>query len=272
MFELDARDVAVLLENSSGASHVEDLCLTGDEGTGLTFPDIQALITRPKALKNFTCQRKHDEDRDGPTIPIVELWSCLRKHKQSLETIDIYRGVLEAHVRGGHCGPFREFTSLKHLSMEVGMILGGCAKEPIAPFRLRDTLPSTLQSLTLYGCHVCMTNTDLPAQLQELVRGDFPLLDTVVLEDSRGPYILVPRYRNMKLLHRDFEQTCRGKGIKFRFKIFDRLTKSAHRHEEKANILDGAYTLRYAVQSLSQNIWDPQEVLPRFQIWADVQR
>lgn len=59
------------------------------------------------------------------------------------------------------------------------MLLGGCCDAPLASVRLKVTLPSTLQTLALYGEEGYREEgykviSDLPAQLQELIRGGFP--------------------------------------------------------------------------------------------------
>lgn len=59
------------------------------------------------------------------------------------------------------------------------MLLGGCCDAPLASFRLKDILLFTLQKLALYGEKGYREEgykviSDLPAQLQELIRGGFP--------------------------------------------------------------------------------------------------
>ncbi|OJJ78662.1 uncharacterized protein ASPGLDRAFT_1510602 [Aspergillus glaucus CBS 516.65] len=83
----------------------------------------------------------------------------------------------------GHFDLLRAFSNLKHDYIQAEVLLGGCCEPPRAPFRSKDTLPSTLESLMLHEKEGFYVITDLPVQLQEMTSGDFPFLNSIVLED-----------------------------------------------------------------------------------------
>lgn len=75
------------------------------------------------------------------------------------------------------------FTRLKHLCVHETVLLGGHYESPRAPLRLKDTIPSTLESLTIYGEPLENIATDLSTQLLELIRdGNLPSLKSIVFE------------------------------------------------------------------------------------------
>ncbi|KXG47041.1 uncharacterized protein PGRI_037870 [Penicillium griseofulvum] len=147
LFDIDPTDAEMFLGQHDAISHVETLVI-GCFHTVFTVQDIQAFLTRIERLKSISLNLHTDCFESEISNP--ELWDCLQKHKDSLEVIDIFRNGDTFGHKGGWFGLLREFKKLRHLYVQFDTILGGCCDSPMAPFRLRDTLPSTIQKLTLY--------------------------------------------------------------------------------------------------------------------------
>lgn len=213
LFELDARNTQGMGGND-GVSQLENLSVFGHSGSKCTVSDIKALVDQLEALKDFSFYVEDDPTWDNKVITNTELWNCLQRHVQSLERIDIYRyaSVMVHSAENGHFGPLRGFTRLRHLCIQVEVILGGCCDAPVAPFRLRDTLPSSLESLTLYGEEGFGVISDLPMQLMEIVNGEFPALSLIVLEELE---YLRDDNKDLKLPYQAVEKACQEKGISF---------------------------------------------------------
>ena len=116
----------------------------------------------------------------------------------------------------------------------------------MAPFRLKDTLPVTLESLTFYGDEGLARIKDLGEQLSEVVRcGHFPFLRSVVLE--KVPKDVLDCYADqIELPYQEVEQACREQMVEFRvvrdsdllkggrhLPYFERSAKARRRWERK---------------------------------------
>lgn len=78
------------------------------------------------------------------------------------------------HKNISHFGSLREFERLKKVCIQPEALLGGCFGEPKAPFRLKNTLPASLESLTFYGSNGLILDLGLAEQFREiLLSGDF---------------------------------------------------------------------------------------------------
>ncbi|KAL4779998.1 hypothetical protein BJX76DRAFT_62377 [Aspergillus varians] len=201
-----------------GISRIEDLYLINNWTSLGRSSDVQALIDQPTALRTFALAL-HDNPF-GPNrhqiISNSELWVCLQKYQHTLETVDICRSKNTHREENGHFGLLRTFPNLKHLRIQSEMLLGGCCGSPRASFRLKDTLPPTIETLTLYGEEGFDIIPDMHFQLRELISGEnhFPSLNTIVLDDMTSLYDhdvqqLLPQYK-------DLGRLCRDSGIVFR--------------------------------------------------------
>lgn len=83
------------------------------------------------------------------------------------------------------------------------MLIGGYVEDSVAPYRLRETLPSSIETLVFAAEVAGETVPDLPLQLDE-VMSQFSYLTTVKLTDfyiigrsfHRGP--TPPKYKSLK--------------------------------------------------------------------------
>ncbi|KAL2871339.1 uncharacterized protein BJX67DRAFT_377118 [Aspergillus lucknowensis] len=216
LVDLDTKQAANWLTGSS-VSHVEHLYLATIWKSLSTYPDIQALLAQPQALKSIALSL-HDnpfDRRRNAIISNTELWDCLQKHQHTLESIDICRSKNTHRDQNGRFGLLRNFSNLKDLRIQPEVLLGGCCGEPRASFRLKDTLPQTLTTLTLYGEEGFSVISDLPAQLRELVKGPgFPLLSSIVLDDSLA--LFTDDGLRLRTPYRDLGQECTNRDIEFR--------------------------------------------------------
>lgn len=210
-FELDASN-AQSMGRSAGISQLENLSLVGHFGSRCKASDIRALINQSKVLKSFSFYVEDDSMCGNKVISNTELWNGLQRHVQTLERIDIYRYAPIHRVGTGNFGLLCEFTRLKHLCIQVEVILGGCCHAPVAPFRLRHTLPSSLESLTLYGEKGFEAGdiSDLPMQVMEVVNGEFPALRLIILMELE---CLREDNRVLKLSYRAVERRAKRRAL-----------------------------------------------------------
>lgn len=220
----------MLKNGAAGISRLGSLYLIceSESSSTSTVADIQALIALPEALKSFSFYFG-DGPNSATIISNTEIWDSLQKHRRSLESIDIYRRAPYAihRIENGHFGLVYGFTRLKHLCVQEAMPLGGC-DSPRASFRLIDTLPSAIQSLTIYGEHGYNFMADLPTQLQELVAGDFPFLNSIVLVELEN---FRDDKEELQRQYQPLEQACTEKRISFRIEKADQFSirKEDHR-------------------------------------------
>jgi hypothetical protein len=162
-------------------------------------------LARPRLYMRWTYH--------GEKHSIGSLWkflcSVIRNHQiaslvqsvKSLEHLDIYRDCTGTsphvhHKNISHFGSLREFEHLKKICIQPEALLGGCFGEPKAPFRLKDTLPASLESLTFYGSNGLILDLGLAEQFREiLLSGDFTHLKSIVFEDvSEFVSCFIPSY------------------------------------------------------------------------------
>ncbi|RMJ21576.1 hypothetical protein PHISP_07556 [Aspergillus sp. HF37] len=224
LFDVGARRAAEQLGDRAG-SCIEKLCLVSHPTSNCTFPDVQTFISQPKALRDLAINIHDNLLTSTEVIANAELWECLQSHSQTLEKIDVYRfapNMVHRMDYNGHFGILRGLQRLKHLSIQAEMILGGCCDEPLAPFRLRDTLPSTLKSLTLYGDEGFRVIGDLAKQLIEVVdSGEFPDLNSIILEKTK---YVCDNSMVLVLSYAELQTACRENGVDFKIEEHDRLS------------------------------------------------
>jgi hypothetical protein len=114
----------------------------------------------PKALISLTsyqndCGLVPPEPDEPVAISNAQLFTSLKWHMKSLEYLDTYRDgtgtTPQQHSKGiSHFGQLRGFERLKILHVHPKALLGGIQEDPHALFRLKDTLPTSLESLTFY--------------------------------------------------------------------------------------------------------------------------
>ncbi|KAE8152782.1 hypothetical protein BDV25DRAFT_127750 [Aspergillus avenaceus] len=201
LFDLDPHKAAEYLGHHAAVSHVENLYLVGYWGSVFTQPNIQALLTLLERLKRLFL---HLYERVFLSeVSNSDIWDCLRKHKDSLQNLDIYRNG-SVHSHGiGHFGSFSD-VSLMSLGVQAKMLLGEGS-----PFRLHETLPPTIQALTLYGSVGYNVVPDLSEQIEELLEAQVPDLKSITPELEAVSYDdgkLMERYQQLK-------DTCAKKGI-----------------------------------------------------------
>ena len=95
-----------------------------------------------------------------------------------------------------HFGLLQGFERLKILCIHPEALLGGNGDDPRAPFRLKDTLPTSLESLTFYGTSGLIIDLELESQFREVLQGgSFPNLKCVTFEDvSEFVHYYIPSY------------------------------------------------------------------------------
>ena len=194
VFEFEHMGASVCFAGCAGTCPVTHLTLVTDVYSRMNALDAHSLLTLPKALVSLyiylddSCVPKIPHG-DAKQISNDELWSALEPHRDSLEQLDFYRDcslmLPPTHSpRNSHFGTLRAFKRLNHLCIQPETLIGGCCGEPMAPFRLRDTLPLTLNNLTFYGADLLLRNESLGDQICEVLESsDFIQLTTVLLED-----------------------------------------------------------------------------------------
>lgn len=147
MYDVDPAKASALLGSSAGASSAESLGLVISSSCQCTNSDIQSLIRFSHNLKSFLLYLNSigwPKSRI-PGITNTGIWEGLSTHKPSLESFHYSHGVCTP-ARCDRLDVLRDFTRLKHVSLEVQTLLLGDRDYKIyrAPFFLKDALPSTL--------------------------------------------------------------------------------------------------------------------------------
>lgn len=78
-------------------------------------------------------------------------------------------------------GSLHSFKPLESLCIQPEVLLGGCCESLVAPFRLKDTKPSALESLTFYGDEEGTDSDDdtsRPTELKDIKHHRFVHLST----------------------------------------------------------------------------------------------
>ena len=170
-------------------SPVKDLTLARDASSNMSYDLVRATLTPPTTLARLRLY-VNDGDRLHPkAVTNAELWKILVTFQHSLQHLNVYRDSLASgfHNEGNeHMGLLSGFEQLETLSIQPEALLGGCCGAERAPFQLRDTLPPSLRSLTLYDLEETNDHyAALETQLIEVV-GDkrYTFLRSIVLEDE----------------------------------------------------------------------------------------
>lgn len=226
LYNLDPSKTTEYLGQHNAESHVENLYLVGYDPKGVfKIPDFQALISRTGKLKSLSLY--NPEEYDLSELSNSEMWECLQKHKNSLKALDIYRAAPMFGM--GHFGFFHDFTSLTDLRIHLDMLLGGCLGSPLAPFRLQETLPESIQNLTLHGDQGYLTIPDIPDQLQNLLDGSFPSLRSITLEKANP--VIINNTAEIQKPYQRLKELCTDKGIAFQVKEGNQLPRGGKQEE-----------------------------------------
>lgn len=216
-----------IIGNINAMHQLEGLSITSSAPIGeeWLYLDLWVLITQPRALKYLEFHLTNTDFIGGVINP--NLWNSLQKQKASLENLDLC--IVQHSDEDGFIdrvpplNRLSELTSLKHLSVHAETLLGRFENDSVATFRLRDTLPTSLISLTFYQEDAYGYSEDLPEQLMEVIlSGDFPLLRTIVLQEMLGSDYesdyLEPNYKAV-------ENVCLERGIDFQMKADDQVPR-----------------------------------------------
>jgi hypothetical protein len=151
-------------------------------------------------------------------ISNAELFTSLEAHMNTLEYLDIFRdsvadgpGIPASEVS---CfGLLRGFERLRILCIQPETLLGGLLDEPPAPFRLKDTPPTSLETLLSYGPLADVFCSNIESQFRELLEsGDFPKLRFIIFEDS---LYFVPDSGRLESPHFEVKALCEKAKIEF---------------------------------------------------------
>ncbi|KAI4213419.1 MAG: hypothetical protein LQ351_003919 [Letrouitia transgressa] len=219
-------------DNLARTSRITDLTLAYWERSRFTLAKAQTLLTMPRTLVNLSLYFNDENLTSSPTNPKsvsnAELWKILVSYQNSIEYLDIYRtsrvGPPVRNTKNSHMGLLHDFNHLKILRIQPYILLGGYRGGERASFRLGDTLPQALKSLTVYGDlqllgefnfndqHLA-NNREIERQLIEVVYGrQFTQLKSIVLEDvdvrARNPTNLVDLPRQA------LEQACEDMNVR----------------------------------------------------------
>ncbi|KAK5658485.1 hypothetical protein OQA88_1874 [Cercophora sp. LCS_1] len=210
------------LGNSPRSSNITDLTLVFHVAYRLDPHDVRALLALPKRLTALSTYSRDDSslpDAAGSKqTSNLDLWDMIRQHDQSLERLDLYRGTMwrspqDRNPHHLHLGTLQGFKALQHLSVQTSTLLG-CCRDHIAPFLLKDTLPHSLKSLTLYSEEE-MQRRDIVSLLRDVFDDDsFPLLTRVALEE---PFFAF-KYSDKIRPHDEVKQLCEERGRKYETK------------------------------------------------------
>ncbi|KAI9038389.1 LysM peptidoglycan-binding domain-containing protein [Aspergillus affinis] len=160
--------------------------------------DITALLTLPVALRSISFSWNNDKvktkekingkRRNVWQISNNQFWAAILKYKGTLEYLDIFHDFppeLESRKRRqtDYFGPLTEFAKLRYLSIKAKMLIGGCVKGSVASFRLKETLPATIETLVLATEDTVENIHDLLLQVKEMV-SQFPHLTTLEFTET----------------------------------------------------------------------------------------
>ncbi|KAJ0425331.1 hypothetical protein BJY00DRAFT_308653 [Aspergillus carlsbadensis] len=226
LLDLDTKNASTWLpapevRAANKLSHIEHLHIVAIWNSVCAYADVHALISQPTALKSLTLSIQDNpyDHRRNEIISNAELWNCLQQHQETLESLDVRRSKNTHRDLNGRFGLIRSsFRKLKHLAVQIEILLGGCCGEPRAPFRLRDTVPTSIESLTLYGDEGFIVHSDLAVQLKEIIVGSgddftFPHLTSIALDDC---YVLYTDDGiNIRPAYQDLVTACKARGVEF---------------------------------------------------------
>jgi hypothetical protein len=239
IFGLDVEDALHHCGPRAGTSSITHLTLVNHEYSIAMVLETQAMLAMPKALISLSfyqndCGLVPPGPEDPLPISNAQIFSALRQHRKSLEYLDIYRDCTGTsphmhHKNISHFGSLREFERLRKVCIQPAALLGGCLGEPRAPFRLKDTLPASLESLTLYGIDGLVVDLGLAEQFREVLHsGDFPHLQSIVFEDvSEFVRYFTPSYVSRP--NQAVKEACKEARVTFRERRGHRFLKGGKR-------------------------------------------
>ena len=137
-------------------------------------------------------------------VTYTELWTLLVTYQHSLQHLDVYREIFEGgsdfHIYGDHpeeessshsngdndMGLLCGLSNLETLRIQPEVLLGGSSGTHKAPLHLKDALPLSLRSLTLYDSGEDKDiYSDLDTQLIDVVHDRrYASLGSITLEDQ----------------------------------------------------------------------------------------
>ena len=219
-----------------GKSNVTHLTITcggdprhlGTDGRGL-----KACLRLPKAPVSLTLYMQSFRSMGGERrftymIAHDELWRILCSHRHTLEYLDLHDEDVTRKQRRPEfnhkapMGKLNEFDRLTTLRIQPEMLLGGINGISKPPYRLRDALPPSLHSLTLYNFYDdkgLINGKDLQVELFQIIT-DTTILDKLnflIIQDTHKDF-LRNAAQGEELLDRlnALQQACSVRGIIFR--------------------------------------------------------
>ncbi|KAI6080130.1 hypothetical protein F4821DRAFT_252239 [Hypoxylon rubiginosum] len=223
IFDFEPRGASVIFGARSATSSITDLTLVHHCDSILKSMDTLALLSLPKTLTSLSLYM-NDSYNDGfidkpHQLSNADLWIGIRQHKDSIEHLDIYRDTTgfsppNHSPNMSHFGSMQEFERLERLSIQPEVLLGGCCGDDVAPFQMRDTLPSSLKSLIFYGDEGLALNKTIGRQVRDVVTNtDFRRLRHVALEIT---FDYIGCYTNpADPPHVAVEQICQEMGVNY---------------------------------------------------------
>ncbi|KAI9371093.1 hypothetical protein BJX61DRAFT_548542 [Aspergillus egyptiacus] len=200
LYDLETEGIsAFLAENSDGrVCRVEDLRVVVKSTPARSSADVQALVNLPQSLVRFSICWDHNlrNGQPAPEISVVEVWDALQKHRESLEQLAVFYNVHQLdEPTPGHFGFMQAFPRLNRLDTQLSILLDGMTTERLAPFRLKDTIPESLDSLLLHPSWVYETCPDFQTtELQAMVAERRRPLKLLAL----GDILAAPYYNQFK--------------------------------------------------------------------------
>ena len=209
-------------------SPVRYLTLTRDTSSNMSYELVRKTLTPPTTLAKLCLYVNDSNHLDPKAVTNAELWKILVKFKHSLQHLNVYRDIRASglHDEGNeHMGLLSGFERLETLSIQPEALIGGCCGAERAPFQLKDTLPPSLSSLTLYNPEEANgVYAALPSQLIQVV-GDkrYVFLRSIALEDELQSW-----WDSESICHAEkLKQAC--KEAKIELRIYQRDTS----HDER---------------------------------------
>ena len=192
LFNVPYRYPTSHLDIYARTSPVTHMALVYWSTPNLSYAATRNLFTLPKSLVHLSLYLHPfcSSTQDIHSVSNVELSRLLALHQDSLEVLDFYRqrpkDMTKFHsLTHTHMDLLRSFRALKTLMIHPEDLLGGCCGSPKASFRLHDTLPSNLGSLTFYAGGNLSRLPDVEEEIVEAVCNEkLAHLKTVVLEKT----------------------------------------------------------------------------------------
>lgn len=271
VFDFESLGASSRFGNRLKTSSITDLTLVHHRDSLLAVPDTMALLAFPKILTSLSiyfndCGLRGDRNQ----LSNIDLWNGIRQHEDSIEHLDIYRDCTKCTPprhsdKNSYFESMQGFKRLENLSIQPEVLLGCCCKDDLAPFRLRDTLPPNLKSLTFYGKEGLALKKTLSRQLRDVIASpDLPLLGYVALETM---FEQDPGYTDpADAPHDEVERACRESGIKYETKHASFCTKGGigrryyqHVATKRLQMIKKLGVIRYALTEYLSVLGEPTD-------------